>query len=156
MKLVKFSSKDCDGDQSNPTVTWQQYYNLRNCILSALRKFGKVGPMGECEITDAVKGPPMGTWHVESSNPDYFVIDDWYNNWAFYAKIEINGGKFDSEVVDSLILILKKMPPKWALGISFPQNGYILLYADRIMVDGPIFSHCKDYQDVLKSCSGLA
>jgi hypothetical protein len=148
---VPYDTSACDGDPDNPNVTWQEYYGFRNRILRALREFGAVGPMGEAIINADEDGPP-DPWPVESRNPDFFVVDDWYNNWSYWAKVETEGRHISLAVVESLVAVLRTMPADWAIGVSIPKNGYILLFADRFMVDGPLFENDTDLADVVVSC----
>lgn len=148
---VAFDSSDCDGDASVPCVTWQQYYGFRNAILKALRPLGSVGPMGECLIADEGDGPP-GPWPVECDEPDFFVVDDWYNDWEFFIRIETHSRRISKEFIHALVSVLSAMPRRWAAGIDV-GDGYLLLYADRLMTDGPRFEHCDSMGDVIAACT---
>lgn len=148
---VPFDTSACDGDPRNPCVTWQQYYGFRNRILQSLRPFGTVGPMGEARITADETGPPE-PWPVECHDPDIFVVDDWYNDYSFWAKVETQACNVTLAAVKSLIGVLREMPADWAIGVSVPKRGYVLLFADRFMVDGPLFESVSDLADVVLSC----
>lgn len=150
----QYDTTECDGDPLNPTVSWQQYYSFRNKLLTVLRPFGSVGPMGECCITEDADGPP-DPWHVETSDPDFFVIDGWYNNWSFWIKIETENRFVTVDVLQALLDVLGTMPLHWAIGIA-TGKGYILLFADKIMTDGPQFQSCTSTQEVLQRCGAGA
>jgi hypothetical protein len=148
---VKYDTSACDGDPNNSCVTWQEYHGFRNRILRALRNYGTVGPMGEARITEDETGPPE-PWSVECHDPDFFVVDDWYNDWSFWAKVETQARNVSLAVMESLVAVLREMPVNWAIGISIPRRGYILLFADRFMVDGPLLKGDSDLADVVLSC----
>jgi len=150
----EYDTTECDGDPLNPTVSWQQYYSFRNQLLSVLRPFGSVGPMGECRITEDADGPPE-PWPVETSHPDFFVLDDWLNNCSFWIKIETDNKFVTVSVLQALHDVLKTMPAHWAIGIATGE-GYILLFADKIMTDGPQFESCATVKEVLQRCSAGA
>jgi hypothetical protein len=112
--------------------------------------------MGEVRITDDETGPPA-PWHAECHDPEFLVIDDWYNDCSFWAGVETRARSISMAVIESLIAILREMPADWAIGISIvPKHGYILLFADRFMVDGPLFEADTDLADVVVSCQTLS
>jgi hypothetical protein len=158
--VVPFDSTECDGDPSNPIVTSEQYFGLRNAIVRTLLPFGTVGPVGELHLLVDEDGQSR---YVSDDgaffDSDFYVLNEWWNDWSFYILVEIMRALITEGVLSSLLQVLQAMPPHWAIGISVDNDmGYILLFADKIMVKGPLFEagEVKTLEEILNRCSEAA
>ena len=130
-------------------LTWQIYHSVRNAVVRACRAFGPTGPMGECPIVVGPDDPPSG-WPLGDRPCVFYVIDDQYNEERYiYMEVEPTAA-VSAEWLAGLVAVLRDHPG-WGIGITNVREGYMLLFADRIMVTGPAFDGCRDAGAVLQS-----
>ena len=128
-------------------VTWQEFHTMRNSVLQSLRPFGTVGPMGEAPITQEPEGPP-GSWDVEANDPQYFVVDDQYNNTSRYHYVEVQNLEALSLPVLRSLWETISQNPTWSIGIGIPQTCYIYLQFTHIWMRGAVFQSCRSLQSL--------
>ena len=81
IRVVPFDKVECapTSDRNRPLFTWQQFYRLRNELLSVLNRYGTSGPSGELPIPSTWRKSEEA-WKAGADNPDFFVVSDMYNN----------------------------------------------------------------------------
>lgn len=152
LPVHKFRESQLPGEKDLPhDVTWQQYHTVRNALLEALRSIGKVGPMGVASITDAPDGPP-DPWHVENDDPDFLVLDDMWNDWERFVKIELKRPVLLTDRVVWAVWTVLATYPSWAVGIA-SEVGYLYISGGRASVKGSAFSRCRALGDVFEAAS---
>lgn len=132
-----------------PPGAWQHYYGLRNLVLQALRPYGTVGEMGECDITDDEEGPPF-SWPNEEDDPDFFVVDDWWNKQQSWVRVEAEPARLAKRAVFTSLLKVLREYPGWCVDIGDGKEQ-LLLFADCFACRGPRFRNAgiKILEDVL-------
>src|SRR5439155_14605253 len=83
IRVVPFRKDECPAAPTSgpPLFTWREYCRFRNALLGVLRAYGTVGPMGEMPIREDW-GSAQAAWQSETSDPDFFVPDDLWNQWS--------------------------------------------------------------------------
>jgi hypothetical protein len=78
----------------------------------------------------------------------FWVVDDMYNDERYqYLEICKPGALTEKWLLDLMRLLEKQ--PAWGVGIGFSE-GYVLVFADRLMVNGPTFKAATSLQDVIE------
>src|SRR5688572_22772668 len=117
-------------------VPWQVYHRVRNSVVGCCRKFGTVGAMLEIDITDD-EDPGLGEWPVGDGDPDFFVVDDQYNDWDALVYVEIGYEVPFGEWLRALMRTLRRHRG-WGVGINSHvgalRRAYVIAFADRLMV----------------------
>lgn len=130
-------------------LPWQIYHIVRNDILRVCRQFGTVGPMAECPLTGGLETPD--DWPAEPGDrSDYYIVDDQYNHER-YLYMYVHGERFFT--VKWLGAVMKALARHtgWGIGILSFSDGYMLVYADRLLVTGKGFRGCRDFASVMRS-----
>jgi hypothetical protein len=99
---------------------------------------------------DGVEEPDIMQWERGDPKPrDFFILDDQLNH-EMYVYVEILCGEaFTSEWLTALTRTMASYP-SWGVGIiAFPKS-YILAFADKLMVTGPVFEPCQDFECVIR------
>jgi hypothetical protein len=131
-------------------LPWQVYHSVRNAVVRTCREFGPTGPMGECPIVVGPDRPPVRDWPPGDDPCDFFVVDDQYNDERYiYMEVEPTAA-LTGEWLARMLAVLRDHPG-WGIGISNVAEGYVLLFADRIMVTGPALAGCGDAAAVLRA-----
>jgi len=131
-ELEKIRVVYCAGETDLPEVcqgrhvTWQEFFSQRNRILAICRQFGTAGPMGEALIDDGADGPP-DPWPVESTDANYFVVDDQVNATSRHHHIEVREKSFLRAGFLQRLWELIVADPSWSLGIAVPSERYVFM-----------------------------
>ncbi len=147
--IEHYTAKRIPNPYPGGELPWQIYHTLRNAVFRGCRKFGKVGVMGVCPITDDTE-IPFHNWHVADRDAiDFFVVDDQYNDERYiYVEIELPSA-FTERWLRGLMRILTDYPG-WGVGIEGLPQAYILAFADKLMVSGRIFKKCRDLECIVR------
>ena len=108
-------------------VSWQAFFGFRNQLLSRLRPFGTVGPMGEAPIYRGAQTRGDG-WTVESEDPSYFINDDQLNEVERYQHVEVRSSDLMSLPVLQALWECVRLKPDWAVSIGVPSKRYVYLH----------------------------
>jgi hypothetical protein len=139
-------------------LPWQKYHAVRNAIVQASRKHGTTGPMGLVKIVDDVESPYLqaiepGFWPLGDKDPTYYVIDDQYNSEMYcYVELETPNA-LTLDWLASMVAVLKSHEG-WGIGLVSIPSAYVLIFADRLLVNGAL-SRCKTVDDVLAAVPRL-
>jgi hypothetical protein len=129
-------------------VPWQQYFGVRNALLARLREFGTVGPMGDTPIYPGERQPNDG-WVVESSRPDYFVVDDQVTERCLHHHVEVQSSAFmTGKALSSLWGHIEEYP-RWSVGIAVPKLRYLFLRDSSIWFLAPGLASCSSLAEAL-------
>jgi len=131
-------------------VSQQMFHTVRNDLVRTCRKHGPTGPMGLFPVGRSFEdaGEFLAAWESGDANPAYFVIDDQYND-ELYQYVEVCGtAHFTTEWIEELTASLAKWPG-WGIGIVNINQGYLLVFADRLMVQGPCFAEADDLASIV-------
>jgi internalin A len=111
-------------------VSYSQFLKVREAIVSVCRQHGATGP-------------------EQSRNPDYYVIDDQYNEERYqYVEVLKSSAVSRAWLLDLMAALHKHK--NWGAGIKNIGEGYILAFADRLMVTGPTFQGARTLDDVVE------
>lgn len=148
--IEHYSQERIPNPHPDGSVSWQLYHTVRNSVLRCCRDFGIAGAMGECPISDD-EGIDYLNWPVENRKPlDFYVCDDQYNSERYvYVEVE-NARVFTEKWLQGLMRTIAEYPG-WGIGIKGLRDGYILVFADKLMVAGPTFGHCNDIVSVVRA-----
>lgn len=94
-----------------------------------------------------------GPYHSAADNAEltYWVVEDQYNEDRYqYVEICKPGGMHADWLLD-LMKTLGRFP-FWGTGIVNLGGGYLMVFADRLMVTGPTFEGAASFDDVVR-CS---
>lgn len=105
---------------------WDVYVDIGNVC----RKYGPVGP------DDQEAG-------YDYDDFVFWIVEDQYNDERYhYVEVCRPEGMTEGWLLD-LATLLRRKWPDWGLGISIPL-GYVMVFADRLMVTGRTFRRCTD------------
>ena len=132
-------------------VPQQLFHTVRNAIVQKCRKHGPTGPMGLFPVgrTFTDTGEFLDAWESGDSTPVFYVIDDQYNDFEQYQYIEcLDAAYMTSEWLEDIMATLAQWPG-WGIGISNVAGGYVLVFAEKLMVTGPPFEEAHDLYSVI-------
>jgi hypothetical protein len=84
-----------------------------------------------------------GDWPNAHLQPDFFIVDDQYNDERYLYVSVCDKACFTLEWVLDLLQTLRDLPG-WGVCITNVENGYLILFSERIMVTGKTFSCCNN------------
>ena len=158
LPVIHFDTEFLDGDfqlgityPSERLVSIEQFHRVRNAVLHVCRQFGTVGPIGEFQpssvkdgVQEVVEGP------VGDTDPDYYVVDDMWNEVDRYIRVEPGGNGTTPHFLRLMAQTLSAYP-RWAVGFGF-ADGYLLVFTEKLMVKGQKFRDCHDFASVAAAC----
>ncbi len=110
--------------------------------------------MGIARITRDAEGPPR-PWPVEAPDPQFFVVDDMWNDWDRVINVETEYPELVTlRLLAALRSVLVDNHPEWAVGIAM-ELGYILLTATKIQVGGEVLGSCRVAGDIVNALAAL-
>jgi hypothetical protein len=137
-------------DYEQPALfTWREFYNFRNHVLRVLSVFGTAGPMGEVDLTLTEEDDPSFSSEIVES-PDFFVVDDMYNEHDRISIVECDPANIDAVVIESLCAMML-MFPNWRVSIKLGDSG-LLISSDAVLVGGRRFWDCTSVLQVSERC----
>ena len=153
-RVTRFHESDRHaGDERGPSVRWQDYHSARNSALGVLRPFGTVGPMGVARITADEVGP-LQPWPVETLHPQFFIVDDMWNDRDRYVKVEVEDPHLISlDVLHALRMMLRQKHPDWEY-ILAGFRGYVRITPDAFLVRDTELTGCSSVGEVVRLLSG--
>jgi hypothetical protein len=147
--IEQYTAERVPNPHSRGKLPWQLYHSARNAVVRCCRRFGKVGPMGECPITDE-KEIPFDRWPLGDPEPlDFLVIDDQYNDDRYVYLEIVRPAPFTERWLRGLMQMLKRYPG-WGVGVMGWSKAYMVVFADRLMVTGRAFESCGDLKSVIR------
>jgi hypothetical protein len=137
-------------DYEQPALfTWREFYNFRNHVIRVLRVFGTAGPMGEVDLSVIDEDEPSFSSEIVK-NPEFFVVDDMYNEHDKISIVECAPANIDAVVIESLCAMMSIFSG-WRVSFSLGDSG-IVVYSDAVLVGGRRFWDCASVSEVSERC----
>jgi hypothetical protein len=125
------------------------FQTVRNAVVRTCRRHGPTGPMGEFHFekdTDDL----FEAWEPGDDEPVYWVVDDQYNDDQYlYLEFQDPVG-FSPKWLEDITATLRQYPG-WGIGVQSLTEGYLLIFADRLLVKGPGFQGCRNAAEVVEA-----
>lgn len=116
-----------------------QWMKIRNTLVTVCRKHGPTGPLGTFNFTALDRtGDFLEAWELGDDNPSYFIVTDQFNDIDRYHYIELTTAaaltkEWVNDIMDALLTFRG-----WGLGVSNINGGYMLIFANRVMITGSL------------------
>jgi hypothetical protein len=137
-----------DYDQP-PLVTWRDFYDFRNQVIRLLRIFGTAGPMGEVDLSADEEDQPCFSPEIVAE-PDFFVVDDMYNEHDKVSTVECTPASIDAVVIESLAAMMRVFPG-WRVHFALGDSG-VVISSDAVLVGGRRFWDCGSMVELSERC----
>src|SRR5262249_23044366 len=130
-------------------LPWQVYHTTRNAVVRTCRRHGATGPLGERPLSlDYLNSAEA--WEPGDDKPIYWIVDDQYNHEMYlYMEFEAVSAFCEEWLIDITTTLAEF--PGWGIGVDSLTSGYILIFADRLLVSGPGFKRCRDAVSVINA-----
>jgi len=136
-------------DHPDGKLPWRLYQTVRNAIVRTCRRHGPTGPLGEIPL-DKQSLNILKDWQRGDENPVYWVVDDQYNDERYlYMEIE-DPLALSPKWLEDITAMLRRFPG-WGIGVVNLTKGYLLIFADRLLVKGQPFKRCRAAMDVIEA-----
>lgn len=159
LKVKAFTRDRIPNDDPGGEVPWQIYHGVRNALVQTCRRYGPTGPMGVVTIAPDVADPSRelandpSFWERGDPDPAYYIIPDQYNHER-YCYAELYGDDpFNASWLLSVAETLREFEG-WALGIGNIPDSYVLIFGNRLMVNGAL-SRCRTAAEVVAEARRL-
>jgi hypothetical protein len=151
-RVVPFAKQEYNpADKSGPPLfTWREYYTFRNELLRVLQPYGTAGPMGETPILDDWEASEHA-WRDGTSNPDFFVVSDMYNEYDRWNRVEASPWFVNTQLLHDLIAMVQQWPG-WCVYLALVQGGLTVL-GDRILYEGDLFAGASSVPELGERCA---
>ena len=159
LKVKPFNRERVPNDYPSGDLPWQTYHTVRNALVQTCRRYGPTGPMGVIKIVEGVANPLMmladdrDFWEAGDPDPTYFVLDSQPNNER-YCYAELYGrDPFNAGWLLSVTEVLREFDG-WGRGVSNVPDSYVLIFGDRLLVNGRL-AKCRSASEVVEEASRL-
>jgi hypothetical protein len=136
----------------NPSPTgelpWRQYQTVRNTIVRTCRRHGPTGPLGEFPLDK--EDADLIDWEPGDDNPVYYIVDDQYNDEMYLYMEFVDPKGFKKAWLEDITETLRQFPG-WGIGVNSLQKGYIIIFANKLMVTGPLFRGCRNAISIINA-----
>jgi hypothetical protein len=139
----------CDYDQP-AQFDWREFYDFRNHVLRILRRFGSAGPCGEADLSVGDDDAPQFE-HGIVENPDFFVVDDMWNEHDRLSLVESEPKHITADVIQALAEMARGFPG-WRVVLKLGDCG-LDVFGDKVLVGGRRFWDCNSVEDLASRCS---
>jgi hypothetical protein len=137
-------------DYEQPALfTWREFYNFRNHVIRLLRAFGTAGPMGEVNLSNSEEDELSFSPEIVK-NPDFFVVDDMYNEHDKISRVECLPANLDAVIIESLSSMMR-MFPGWHVSFGLGDSGMVVT-SEAVLIGGRRFWDCESILDVSERC----
>jgi hypothetical protein len=138
---------------------WQVYHTVRNSLVKTCRRFGPTGPIGTLQIIPNVEDlndllvKNFTLWESGDPDPMYYILDDQLNSERYcYAELYGND-PFNAGWVLAIAQALKDFDG-WGLGVQNIPDSFILIFCDRLLVNGRL-AWCQTASQVVEEADRL-
>ena len=159
LRVVPFTQERVPNLYPGGDLPWQMYHTVRNALVRTSRRYGPTGPMGIVKIKSDVENPylrlveEVDFWERGDPDPFYYIIDDQWNH-ELYCYVELYGDNpFNAGWLLSMTTTLQEFEG-WGVGVNNIRDSYILIFADRLMVNGKL-AKCRSAIEVVDLVSRL-
>ena len=147
VRVIPFSTDECAAAPTSgpPLFTWREFHTFRNSLLQVLKDYGSVGPMGEMPILEDWEASESA-WEVAESDPDFFVVDDMWNQWSRWNRVEAAPWLVTADLLVDVTQMLSAFP-EWCVYFALTEGG-LTVFHDRILFEGALFSGASSIDDL--------
>jgi len=152
LRIVHFTDNRIMDPRGRADLPYREFHHARNKVLGVRRRFGTIGSMDDFPLDPGLTEKEANSkWNSTGINhPHFFVLDAQLNHErCIYIEIG-NKSLFSIEWLSSVVECLNGLGG-WAMGITNINQGYILIFRDVMLVNGPTFEACKDIENVLSA-----
>jgi hypothetical protein len=153
LRVKHYTAEHIPNSYPKGDLPWQVYHEVRNAVVRTCRRHGPTGPLGVRPL-DLDDLESAKAWEFGDKDPLYWVIDDQYNNERYLYLEPQAGTAFTPEWLEDITETLAQYPG-WGIGVVSLAKGYLLIFADCLMVQGPGFQGCKTAASVLAAARKL-
>ena len=154
MKVIPYSEERVPNPYPKGPLPWQIYHKVRNAVVRTCRRHGPTGPMGECRISRWRAAPNIFKWQRGDPDPVYYIIDDQYNDERYlYAEL-LGQDPFNLTWLADIGKTLEEFPG-WGIGVNNIPGHYIIIFYEKLLVNGPRLSTCKKASEVVDTVKEL-
>jgi hypothetical protein len=82
-------------------------------------------------------------WKILDDNPTYWIVDDMYNDEAYQYMEFVDPAACTDSWLRDVTATLGRFP-EWGIGVNSLHNGYLLIFAHKLLVKGSLFRGCRD------------
>ena len=132
-----------------PVITWRDFYNFRNQVIRLLGTFGTAGPLGEVDLSADEEGQPCFSPEIVEE-PDYFVVDDMYNEHDKVSMVGCTPARIDAVVIESFAAMMRLFPG-WRVHFALGDSG-VVISSDAVLVGGRRFWDCGSIVELSERC----
>jgi hypothetical protein len=132
-----------------PLITWRDFYDFRNQVIRLLRIFGTAGPMGEVDLSADEEDQPYFSPEIVEE-PDFFVVDDMYNEHDKVSMVECTPARIDAVVIESFAAMMRVFPG-WRVHFALGDSG-VVIFSDAVLVGGRRFWDCGSIVELSERC----
>jgi hypothetical protein len=138
-------------DYDQPALfEWQQFYDFRNHVIRVLRVFGSAGPCGEVDLS-ASDGEDLVFEEGVAKNPDFFVVDDMWNEHDRLSIVECDPKHVKTELIESIGQMACEFPG-WRVVLRMGDCG-LDVFGDKVIPGGRRFWDCGAVAELASRCS---
>lgn len=128
-------------------MNWLLYQKARNAIVRTCRRHGPVGPLGMLPLR---RRSTIDDWERGDVNPVYWIMDDQFNDEAYLYMEFVDPRGCTNTWLEDVATTLSKLAG-WGIGVNGLRDGYLLIFADRLLVKGQQFRGCRNAERVVES-----
>jgi hypothetical protein len=147
VRIIAFSKEQCPFDKDH-AHTWQEWHSFRNSVLDILARYGSVGPMGKLPILDSFE-ESENEWHLATSNPDFFVVDD--DMYGNSVRVEASCVLLKPPLLDELFMLLAPLRD-WSVYLALMKGG-LWVFRDRVCLKGTFLRTAVSVADLYRRCA---
>lgn len=150
-RVIRFAKEEyTPADSSGPPLfTWREFYGFRNELLRVLQPYGTVGPMGEMTMLENWEASEEA-WKSGTPNPDFFVVDDMYNEYDRWNRVEASASLVGKQLLNDLVFFIRRWPG-WCVYLALGLRGLTVL-GDRILHEGDLFAGASSIAELGERC----
>ncbi len=159
LKVKAFTQDRVPNEYAGGDLPWQSYHVVRNALVQTCRRYGPTGPMGVIKIVPDVENHLMmlvedlDFWERGDPDPMYYILDDQLNHER-YCYAELYGDDpFNAGWLLSITETLRDFDG-WGLGVSNIPDCYVLIFGNRLLVNGRL-ARCRTAAEVVEEVRRL-
>jgi len=146
LAVEHFRTKRIPNPSPSGELPWGLYQTVRNCLVRTCRRHGPTGPLGEFPLeTDS---HDISDWGRGDDKHMYWIVDDQYNDEMYLYLEFVDASACSPQWLQDVTAALRSFPG-WGIGVNGLPKGYLLIFANRLLVKGPLFRGCRDAANVI-------
>jgi hypothetical protein len=89
-------------------------------------------------------------WQSETPEPDFFVVDDMWNEWSRWNRVEASPWHVNATLLADLVRMVQDFPG-WCVYLALSEGG-LTVFGDRILFEGALFAGADSIDDLGTRC----